>query len=78
MMKNKPWKTWKTRKITFIIVCIVWLSTAILGLSGREIDPTMIDFIFGAGKWLLGFGISLVLTDKVADKIIERGGNINE
>lgn len=73
-MKNKPWKTWKTRKVTFIAVCILWLVMAILGLCGREIDPTIIDFIFGAGKWLLTFGIVLVISDKTGDMLLKRNG----
>lgn len=76
-MKNKPWKTWKTRKVTFIAVCILWLAMAILGLCGRTIDPTIIDFIYGAGKWLLTFGILLVISDKAAESLqkIMRGGS---
>lgn len=78
-MKNKPWKTWKTRKVTFIAVCILWLVMAVLGLCGREIDPTIIDFIFGAGKWLLTFGIVLVISDKTGDMLLKRnGGNGDE
>lgn len=78
-MKNKPWKTWKTRKVTFIAVCILWLVMAILGLCGREIDSTIIDFIFGAGKWLLTFGIVLVISDKTGDMLLKRnGGNSDE
>lgn len=78
-MKNKPWKTWKTRKVSFIAVCILWLVMAILGLCGREIDPTIIDFIYGAGKWLLTFGILLVISDKAGDMLLKRnGGNGDE
>lgn len=78
-MKNKPWKTWKTRKVTFIAVCILWLVMAILGLCGREIDPTIIDFIYGAGRWLLTFGIVLVISDKAGDMLLKRnGGNGDE
>ena len=78
MMKNKPWKTWKTRKVTFIAVCILWAVTAILGLCGCPVEQGIIDFIYGAGRWLLTFGITLVLADKVADKIVARGGSMNE
>ena len=78
-MKNKPWKAWKTRKVTFIAVCILWLVTAVLGLLGRTIDSSIIDFIFGGGKWLLTFGITLVISDKVADTLIKRkDGTLDE
>lgn len=68
-MKNKPWKAWKTRKVSFIMVCLVWLSAAILGLSGWEIATDILDFIYKAGVWLLTFGIALVLSDKAVDSL---------
>ena len=78
-MKNKPWKTWKTRKVTFIAVCILWLAMAILGLVGHPIEQGIIDFIYGAGKWLLTFGIVLVISDKTGDMLLKRnGGNGDE
>ena len=78
-MKNKPWKAWKTRKVTFISVCILWLVMAILGLCGHPIESTIIDFIYGAGRWLLTFGITLVISDKVADTLLKRkDGTLDE
>lgn len=77
-MKNRPWKTWKTRKVTFIAVCLVWLATAILGLTGRPIDASIIEFISSGGKWLLTFGIALVLSDKAADKLLKRKGESDD
>lgn len=68
-IKNKPWKAWKTRKVTFIAVCILWLVTAVLGLCGRPIDSEIINFISGSGKWLLTFGITLVISDKLAKEL---------
>lgn len=68
-IKNRPWKAWKTRKVTFIIVCILWAVTAILGLTGHPIEQGIIDFIYGGGKWLLSFGIALVLSDKAVEKL---------
>lgn len=76
-MKNRPWKQWKTRKVSFIVVCLVWLSAAILGLSGQEVSIDILDFIYKSGVWLLTFGITLVLSDKVADKLLSRFGNKN-
>ena len=78
-MKNRPWKSWKTRKISFTIVALIWLLYAILGLIGHEFNRDILDFIFNAGVWMLGFGITLVIADKVADKLIKRKvGNDNE
>ena len=78
-MKNKPWKSWKTRKISFTVVALIWLSYAILGLAGRNFNTELLDFIFHAGVWMLGFGITLVIADKVGDKLSKRkAGNDNE
>ena len=78
-MKNKPWKSWKTRKISFTVVALIWLLYAFLGLIGHEFNSDMLDFIFHAGVWMLGFGITLVIADKVADKLIKRKvGNDDE
>ena len=78
-MKNKPWKAWKTRKISFTVVALIWLLYAILGLFGFNFNSELLDFIFNAGVWMLGFGITLVIADKVGDKLINRKvGNDNE
>lgn len=71
-MKNKPWKAWKTRKISFTVVSLVWLLYAILGAFGFDFNSELLDFIFKAGVWMLGFGITLVIADKVGDKLIKR------
>ena len=71
-MKNKPWKSWKTRKISFTVVALIWLLYAILGLIGHEFNSDMLNFIFNAGVWMLGFGITLVIAEKVGDKLITR------
>ena len=71
-MKNKPWKAWKTRKISFTVVALIWLLYAILGLFGFSFNSELLDFIFHAGVWMLGFGITLVIADKVGDKLIKR------
>ena len=78
-MKNKPWKSWKTRKISFTVVDLIWLLYDILGLVGHEFNSDILNFIFKSGVWMLGFGITLVIADKVADKLIKRKvGNDNE
>ena len=78
-MKNKPWKSWKTRKISVTVVALIWLLYAILGLAGHEFNSDILNFIFNAGVWMLGFGITLVIADKVADKLItSKVGNDDE
>lgn len=71
-MKNKPWKSWKTRKISFMAVSFIWLAYAVLGLIGHEFNTDILNFIFNAGVWMLGFGITLVVADKVGDKLLKR------
>lgn len=71
-MKNKPWKAWKTRKISFMAVSFIWLAYAVLGLIGHEFNTDILNFIFNAGVWMLGFGITLVIADKVGDKLLKR------
>lgn len=67
LFNNVPWKGWKTRKRAFIGVCLIWLIYAILGVFGVEIDTAFLDFIYKAGTWILGFGTSIVVSDKVAE-----------
>lgn len=70
-MKNKPWKEWKTRKKSFLIVGTLWMATAIRGLLGYEISADVLDFIYKGGVWMLSFGIVLVLSDKAGEKILK-------
>ena len=78
-MKNKPWKSWKTRKISFTAVALIWMTYAVLGLFGFDFNSELLDFIFKAGVWMLGFGITLVMADKVGDKLLKRkAGSDNE
>lgn len=60
-------------------VSFIWLAYAVLGLIGHEFNTDILNFIFNAGVWMLGFGITLVVADKVGDKLIRRkAGNDNE
>lgn len=77
-MKNRPWKAWKTRKVSFTVVALVWFTYAILGLCGFDFNSEMLDFIFNAGVWILGFGITLVVTDKVGDNLLKRKDEYHE
>ena len=69
LFNNRPWKGWKTRKISFIGVCLIWLIYAVLGMFKAEIDVAVLDFIYKAGVWILGFGTTLVVADKTADML---------
>ena len=68
---NVPWKAWKTRKIAFVSVCLVWLIYAILGMFKVEVDTLFLEFILDGGKFILGAGTALVTTDKVAELLLK-------
>lgn len=75
LFKNAPWKTWKTRKIAFISVCLIWIMYAIRGLLGLEIDSSILEFVYEAGVWILGCGTVIVVSDTVSDKILLHNTN---
>lgn len=67
-IKNRPWKKWRTRKITFlfalvsfvayVIVCIIMLSNELL------LDSTLTTEVLGFLKWVVTTGCVLVIADK--------------
>ena len=71
MFRNRPWKGWKTRKIAFIIVALVWLIYAGKGLTEMPPEEVMLDFIYKAGVWILSFGIILVCSDKITELLLQ-------
>lgn len=64
MLKNKPWKKWRTRKITFIGVLLVWLVLIGLDVAGVELNDLTIEKAFDKGAWVITTGTLLVLTDR--------------
>ena len=78
LFDNSPWKGWKTRKISFTGVCIVWLAYATLGLFKYDIEEPILNFVYKAGVWLLGCGTMLVVSDKFSDKMIRLKGKDEE
>lgn len=72
MFSNRPWKEWPTRKVSFTVVSLLWLAYAIAGMFGVEPNETITELIvFHGGKWILTFGIVLVLSDKAGEKVIQ-------
>ena len=71
MFKNAPWKGWRTRKISFVGVCLVWLVYAVLGTLKAEIDVNILDFIYKGGVWILSFGTALVTCDKLSEVLLK-------
>lgn len=72
IFNNRPWKEWPTRKVSFTVVSLLWLAYAIAGMFGIEPNETITKtIVFEGGKWILTFGIILVLSDKAGDKLTQ-------
>ena len=75
---NRQPKEWKTRKIAFIGVLLVWLLVIAIGFAstwfGKELNDTLINNIFSAGKWVIATGCSIVIAGSIT-KCIEHKGN---
>lgn len=72
LFNNRPWKEWPTRKLAFTVVSLVWLAYAIAGLTGQDTNETITTtIVYKGGIWILTFGIILVLSDKVAEKLLK-------
>ena len=72
IFNNRPWKEWPTRKISFTVVSLLWLAYAIAGMFGIEPNEIITKtIVFEGGKWILTFGIILVLSDKAGEKITQ-------
>lgn len=70
LFNNRPWKTWKTRKFSFMfslvafvlysIVCIIMLSNELL------LDSTLTTEVIGFLKWVVTTGCLVTIVDKGA------------
>lgn len=69
MFKNKPWKGWKTRKITLFGVVLFWviyiIVSVIFSWCNKELDSNITENIFNAGEWLVGTGCAITIADIV-------------
>ena len=65
MFKDKPWKEWKTRKITLVGVVLAWFIYIVIGVLmgwfGHELDTTLTENIFSSGKWLITTGCAITI-----------------
>lgn len=70
---NKQPKQWRTRKIAFMGVLGTWLIVIAIGFIsawfGRELNDTLINNIFSAGKWVIATGCSIVIAGNVTECI---------
>lgn len=70
MFKNKSWKTWKTRKTTFIYMLAVGTAAIIYGavLQAFSIDVTgWLELVLNFCKFVVGTGTVIVLVPSVKD-----------
>ena len=83
LFNNKPWKKWKTRKVSFIgVLLFLVLYTAIsfvLSWFDHAIDDTVTTEVFKTGRWVIVTGTSIVLADS-ASKLLKKneGDDIGE
>lgn len=70
MFKNKSWKTWKTRKATFVYMLAVGTAAMIYGavLQTFSIDVTgWLELVLNFCKFVVGTGTAIVLVPSVKD-----------
>lgn len=70
MFKNKSWKTWKTRKATFIYMLAVGTIAMVYGaiLQAFSIDVTgWLELVLNFCKFVVGTGTVIVLVPSVKD-----------
>lgn len=77
MFNNKPWKAWKTRKITLVFsifcVCLYAMLCIVMSFFDKMPDSTLTTEIFDFFKWLVlsGCVITLAKRDKKDEQSIE-------
>ena len=71
-MNNKPWKEWKTRKLSFVGVVCFWIIyivfALVLSAFGILIPDTITDNVFTAGEWIVGSGCFITVADIMKPK----------
>lgn len=70
MFKNKPWKTWKTRKATFVYMLVVStiaiIYGAIVGACGIDISEWL-KLVLNFCKFVVGTGTVIILIPSVKE-----------
>lgn len=74
-IKNRPWKKWRTRKVTFVgvllFLVIYTVISFILSWYDHAIDTTVTTEVFKTGRWVILTGTSIVLAD-AASKLLKK------
>ncbi len=78
-IKNRPWKKWRTRKVTFVgvllFLVIYTVISFILSWYDHAIDTTVTTEVFKTGRWVILTGTSIVLAD-AASKLLKKDEDV--
>lgn len=69
-LSNKPWKTWRTRKVTFIYMIIISSVAMFYGAiqMSRGIDVSgWLQLVLNFCKFIVGTGTVIILVPSVKD-----------
>ena len=71
-MSNKPWKEWKTRKITLIFsvlcICTYIIIGIVMGFLNKTLDGTLTEQTFSFFKWLVLSGCAITISKVIKGK----------
>lgn len=80
-IKNRPWKKWRTRKVTFVgvllFLVIYTIFSFIMSWCDHAIDSTVTTEVFKTGRWVIMTGTSIVLAD-AASKLLRKQEDLDD
>lgn len=80
-IKNRPWKKWRTRKVTFVgvllFLVIYTIFSFIMSWYDHAIDSTVTTEVFKTGRWVIMTGTSIVLAD-AASKLLRKKEDLDD
>lgn len=80
-IKNRPWKKWRTRKVTFVgvllFLVIYTIFSFIMSWYDHAIDSTVTTEVFKTGRWVIMTGTSIVLVD-AASKLLRKQEDLDD
>lgn len=80
-IKNRPWKKWRTRKVTFVgvllFLVIYTIFSFIMSWCDHAIDSTVTTEVFKTGRWVIMTGTSIVLAD-ASSKLLRKQEDLDD
>lgn len=80
-IKNRPWKKWRTRKVTFVgvllFLVIYTIFSFVMSWYDHAIDSTVTTEVFKTGRWVIMTGTSIVLAD-AASKLLRKQEDLDD